>query len=231
MIQITDLKKNYPGFSLELSMTVAKGARTALVGKNGAGKTTLLKIILGLVYPNSGTVQVLGKPVQTLTAADRRAMGVALAEAGWPGSLRVQDIAPILNGLYPDFDAAEFQKLCTRMELPGKKRVKELSTGLRARLRLVTALSHPAELLVLDEPTAGMDVAARQEILDLIRSYHDNSPQTTVLISSHIGPDLEMLCRDAWLLREGRLVLHRPMEEILAQGGIDSLVLGTEGGR
>ena len=107
-------------------------------------------------------------------------------------------------------------------ELPAavKKKLKEFSTGMKAKLRVLTAISHKADLLILDEPTAGLDVEARNEILDLLREYIAQDEKRTILITSHISTDLESLCDDIYLIHDGKIILHEDTDVILEQYGI-----------
>ena len=169
MIQIEGLKKEYSGFTLDLSMLVPAGRVSGLVGRNGAGKSTTIKAILGLIRPDAGSVKVFGKDSTRLTPADKYNIGAAMSEAGFSSLLNIRDTADILAGMYPGFNKKQYLDTCSGAGLPLDKKIKEFSTGMKAKLRVLVALSHKAKLLVLDEPTAGLDVEARMEILDMIR--------------------------------------------------------------
>lgn len=103
------------------------------------------------------------------------------------------------------------------MELPLSKKIKEFSTGMRAKLKVLIALDHEAELLILDEPTVGLDVVAREEVLAMIREYMTAHEQAGVLISSHIATDLESLCDDLYLIRDGKIILHEDTDVLLSE--------------
>ncbi len=217
MIQVKGLTKNYGPFRLELDMKIPKGQVTGLVGRNGAGKSTAIKAILGLIRPDGGDLKVLGKAVPELTAEDREQIGVAFSDSGFSGFLRLQDVVRVLRGSYRRFDEAWFLEACERGQLPMGKRLKDYSTGMRARLRVLTACSHGAKLLILDEPTAGLDVVARNEVLDMLRDYLAEDSERTMLISSHISSDLEGLCDDIYMLHDGRIALHEDTDVILGE--------------
>ena len=220
MIRLENVRKAYPGFELNLSMEVPRGRVSGLIGKNGAGKSTTIKAILGLIRPDGGTVEVFGKRADALSEQEKMRIGAGLAESGWAGLLRAKDVIRILQDLYPNFDETGFMKLCRELDLPMDKTVKDYSTGMKAKLRVITALTHRADLLVLDEPTAGLDVYARTEILQVIQACHDANPDSTVLISSHISSDLEGLCDDVYLIHDGRLILREDTKNILDRYGV-----------
>lgn len=223
MIEIENLKKSYGDFTLDISLKVSDGSVTGLIGKNGAGKSTVMKAILGLIRPDSGTVRVLGKEARSLTAKDKEALGTALADSGFSQYLKVEEVIHILRNMYPAFDEESFRRQCQKLELPLNKQIKEFSTGMRAKLRVLTAISHNAKLLILDEPTAGLDVLARNEILNMLRSYLETDPGRSILISSHISSDLEGLCDDLYMIDEGKLLLHEDTDRILGNYGIIKL--------
>lgn len=220
MIRMEHVKKTYPAFSFEVSMEIPEGRITGLIGKNGAGKSTAIRLMLGLIKKESGTLEMFGKPVENLTAEDRQKTGVSLAEAGFSEQLTVSDVERILKRMYPAFDGIWFGEQCKKMQLPGQKKIKEFSTGMKAKLRVLTALSHKACLLILDEPTAGLDVEARNEILDLLRVYAAEDENRTILITSHISSDLEQLCDDLYLIEDGKMILHEETDRILEHYGI-----------
>ena len=220
MISIENLVKKYDGFELNISMEIPSGKVSGLVGKNGAGKSTTIKSILGLVKPNSGQVVLMGKDVTDITARDKQKLGVALSESGFSGYLTVKDVIDIMKNMYQDFNADSFRKLCRKFDLPMDKRIKDFSTGMKAKLRVLTALSHKARLLIMDEPTSGLDVEARNEILDMLRDYLVENEDCSILISSHISSDLEGLCDDIYLIHKGRIILHEDTDKILSNYGI-----------
>lgn len=217
MITINELKKHYGDFELDLSLEIAPGTVSGLVGRNGAGKSTTIKAILGLIRPDSGTVSVFGKDVSALTPADRENIGAAMSDSGFSTYLTVNDISRILDAMYHDFDRNEFLERCRKGKLPLDKKIKDFSTGMNAKLRVLIAMSHKAKLLILDEPTAGLDVIARKEVLDMLRAYLSEDPERSMIISSHISSDLEGLCDDIYLIHNGKLLLHEDTDRILGE--------------
>lgn len=216
MIQIDHFVKQYSGFSLELSLELPAGRVTGICGRNGAGKSTAIKSILGLVKPDQGCVNVFGKAADRLTASDKERIGVALAESGFSNYLTIASVEKILKKMYRRFDEELFQRFVKEQKLPLNRSIKEFSTGMKAKLRVLAAMSHRAELLILDEPTAGLDVVARTEILDMIRQYIAEDETRSVLITSHISSDLEGLCDDIYLIHNGKLLLHEETDVLLS---------------
>ena len=214
MLRLENVEKQYKGFTLNCSMEVKTGMVTGLIGANGAGKSTTFKAILGLIHTDGGEITVFGKPVKELDAVDRAQMGVALADSGFSGYLTIKDLLPVLDNLYKEFDKNGFKKNCEKFGLPLNKKIKDFSTGMKRKLHVIAAISHNAKLLILDEPTAGMDVIARDEILGLLREYMETEGRS-VLISSHISSDLEGFCDDVYMIDQGKIVFHEDTDVLL----------------
>ena len=215
MLEIKGLVKDYGDFRLNCSMKVGKGCITGLVGQNGAGKSTTFKAALGLISCDSGEVSILGKPSSELTARDRQKMGVALNNSGFSGYLRVKDIVPVLRAMYPEFDEGKFKNICRKFSVPENKMIKDFSTGMKAKLKVIVAVTHNAEFLLLDEPTSGLDVVTRRDVMDLLREYMEENEDRSILISSHISTDLEGLCDDIYMIHNGQIVLHEDTDVLL----------------
>lgn len=215
MLKIDHLRKNYGTFSLDCSLEVRPGCVTGLVGQNGAGKSTTFKALLGLISPDSGSIRIMGQDVGKSGAAEKQKLGVVLSDSGFSGYLTVRDIPPILSNLYRDFDRAFFSEQVRKLGLPDNKKIKEFSTGMKAKLKILTAISHKAKLLILDEPTAGLDVVARDELLEMLREFMEQDEEHGILISSHISGDLEGLCDDIYMIHDGKIILHEDTDVLL----------------
>lgn len=220
MILMNSVKKQYNDFTLDVSLHIPIGRISGIVGKNGAGKSTTIKLILGLIKSNSGSIQLLGKDIKDIKPVDKCDIGVCLAESGFSLELNGNDILCILKKMYPKFDQAFFESKCRSLNIPMNKKLREFSTGMKAKLRVLVAISHDAKLLILDEPTAGLDVEARNEILDLLRDYISKDESRSILITSHISSDLESLCDDIYLIHDGKVIVHEDIDTILEQYAI-----------
>ena len=186
MITMQNVRKTYGNFTFEISMELPEGQILGLIGKNGAGKSTAIKLILGLCRAEEGTVTVLGSDSKELSEKVKQDIGVSLAESGFSGELTVNDVKHILKKMYHSFDENYFIKQSENLKLPMNKKIKEFSTGMKAKLRVLTAMTHHAKLLIMDEPTAGLDVEARNEILDMLRAYIAEDESRSILILSLI---------------------------------------------
>ena len=216
MLKMEHVRKNYESFSLNCSLEVKSGYVTGLIGKNGAGKSTVFKMILGLIAKDSGTIRLFDKEIQTLNDKEKQQLGVVLSDSGFSGYLTIHDIIPILDHLYEHFDKSFFVKQIQRFRLPQNQKIKEFSTGMKAKLKILTAISHHAKFLLLDEPTAGLDVTARDELLDMLREFMEQDESRSILISSHISTDLEPLCDDFYMIDEGKIIFHEDTDIFLS---------------
>ena len=216
MLKINQLKKQYKNFTLNCSMEVKEGMITGLVGPNGSGKSTTLKAVLGLISVDEGEIKIFGKNVKDIKPEDKEKIGVVLSDSGFSRYLTVKDIKDILKNTYAAFDEQLFTKYIEKYQLPTDKKLEQFSVGMKAKLKLITAISHKAKLLILDEPTAGLDVMARNEMLDMLRDYMEEDEERSIIISSHISSDLETLCDDIYMINDGNIILHEETDNLLS---------------
>lgn len=213
------IKKQYKTFELDLSLTLEPGTITGIIGRNGAGKSTTFKAILGLIELTDGKVFIDGKEPKDLKPAEKEKIGVVLSDSGFSGYMTVKDVIATMNAMYSKFNKNDFISQCEHFHIPLNQRIKEFSTGMKAKLKVLLAISHDAKLLVLDEPTAGLDVVVRNEILDLLREYMENE-ENSILISSHISSDLEGLCDDVYFIEDGKIILYEETDILIDKYGI-----------
>lgn len=219
MIRLENAQKHYKEFDLNCSLKVRPGQITGLVGENGAGKSTTFKLILGLIRDDGGTIEVFGKSIQQMTPKDKENIGVVLSDSGFSGYVTVKDLLPVMSSLYSKFDKDSFLKNCEKYKIPMNKKIKEFSTGMKTKLKMLVAISHEADLLILDEPTAGVDVIVRDEFIQMLQEYMANG-QRSILISSHISTDLENLCDDLYMIHDGRIIMHEDTDVLLGEYAI-----------
>ena len=216
LLQVENVQKKYKDFALNCSLQVEEGCVTGLIGANGAGKSTLFKAILNLIKTDNGSIQILGKDLKKQTVSDKEDIGVVLAENTFSCMLTIKDIISIMNAMYKRFDKEQFVQKCEKYQLPLDKQLKEFSTGMKAKLKLLIAMSYDAKLLLLDEPTVGLDSVIKSELLDEMREFM-NKDGRAILISSHISSDLEGLCDDFYFIQNGEIVLHDDTDVLLSE--------------
>lgn len=219
MFRLENVKKRYKDFELDVTIGVRPGMVTGMIGKNGAGKTTAFKAGLGLIHIDGGEATVFGKPVSKLDARDREMFGVVLADSGFCPYMSIRDLLPVLDNLYSHFKKQYFLEKCETFALPLDKKIQKFSTGMKRKLQVLAAISHEAKLLILDEPTAGLDVVARDEILSLLREYMETEGRS-ILLSSHIAGDLEGLCDDIYMIDNGKILFHEDTDVLLDSYGL-----------
>lgn len=219
LLELEHVKKNYKDFSLDCSLKVEEGCVTGLIGANGAGKSTTFKSILNLIKTDGGKVTIFGKEASMLQPEDKEQIGVVLSDSTFSGYLTVAQVIKVMERLYHHFRKEQFLSRCQQFSIPLDKKIKEFSTGMKAKLKVLLAMSYDARFLILDEPTAGLDVIARGEVLDLFREFMEKEG-CAILISSHISSDLEGLCDDIYMIDHGKIILHEETDKLIDGYGI-----------
>ena len=215
LLKLEHVQKNYKDFKLNCSLQVEEGCVTGIIGANGAGKSTTFKAILGLIKMDGGSIEILGKNQCSLTVQDKEEIGVVLAENTFNCMLTIKDVIRMMQAMYRKFDKAYFLQKCEKYGLPLDKQIKDFSTGMKAKFKLLIAMSYDAKLLILDEPTVGIDAVTRSELLDEMREYMEREGKA-ILISSHISSDLEGLCDDLYFIQNGEVLFHEDTDVILS---------------
>ena len=223
-IRIEGLRKQYPGAYTPavdgLSLHIPAGAIFGLLGPNGAGKTTTIGIICGLIRPDSGKVRVFGRDITAEGDAIRSRLGVVPQHiALYPGLSGRENIEYIgrLYGLTKQDIQARGDRLMDRlgMSVHADKRVGRYSGGMKRRINIITSLLHEPELLILDEPTAGVDVQSRALILDFLKDYRASGH--TVVYTSHLLEEAEQLCDTVTIIDEGRNVIEGEPQRLVRE--------------
>ena len=216
VIDVSELTRRFGAKTAlaSVSVSVPRGAVYGLVGANGAGKTTLIKHVLGLLRPESGSVRVFGlDPVAEPVAVLSR-IGYLSEENDLPGWMAVEELIRYSRALYRGWDDGYADELRRTFALDPAARIKTLSRGERARAGLLIALAHRPELLVLDEPSSGLDPLVRRDILGaVIRTIaHEGR---TVLFSSHLLDEVEQVADHVTMISQGKVVLSAPLDAIM----------------
>jgi ABC-2 type transport system ATP-binding protein len=215
VIDITGLTRTFGGHKAldGVTLRVPRGSVLGLVGVNGSGKTTLIRHVLGLYAAQQGTVRVFGlDPVADPVGVLGR-IGFMSEEADLPDWMRIDELLRYTAAFYPKWDQALALRLCEEFSLALGMKVRALSRGLRARAALVTAIAHRPELLVLDEPSAGLDPLARRDILTAIVDTASDEGQT-VLFSSHLLDEVERVADRIALIDAGRVVFDGELDAV-----------------
>ena len=216
VIEINNLSRNFGKKTalVQLSLSVPRGIVFGLVGENGAGKTTLIKHVLGLLAAQSGTVSVFGRNPVADPVGVLGEIGYLSEDRDLPDWMRVGELMRYTQAFFPSWDESFAEELRRTFELDADQKIKSLSRGQRARAGLLVALAHRPDLLVLDEPSSGLDPVVRRDILTaIVRTVA--SEGRTVLFSSHLLDEVERVSDRVAMLHNGRLVLAGPLDEIV----------------
>jgi ABC-2 type transport system ATP-binding protein len=217
VIDAVDLKKAYGGVDAlrGLSFSVPRGSVCGFLGRNGAGKTTTLKILLGLTQPLAGTARVFGldPSVKNAGVEIRRRAAFVSDEKSLYDSMSVEDMVRFTASFFPKWRKDLEARYLTKFDLPGSRKVADLSRGTRTKLALLLSLCRGAELLVLDEPTSGLDPAMTEEVLQALVS-HVTSEEMTIFFSSHQLGDVEQIADRVVLIDRGRAVANGDLDTV-----------------
>jgi ABC-2 type transport system ATP-binding protein len=202
---------------VDLTMTVPAGSVFALVGPNGAGKTTTIKTLMNLLRPSAGEATVLGIDSRALGPATLQRIGYVSENQVLPEWMSVADLMAYCRPFYPTWDAAFADALLTQLDLPRTRPLKNCSRGMKMKAALVVSLAYRPELLVMDEPFAGLDALVREEFSQGILEVAGGERPWTVFISSHDIDEVERLADWIGIINRGRLELAEPVSTMLAR--------------
>ena len=188
----------------ELDLTVEQGEFFGFIGPNGAGKSTTIRTLLGLIAPTSGTATIFGKDITKEKEAILQDSGYLPSEALFYRGMKVRDILKLSADLRKKDCKEESRLLCERLQLDTSRKIEDLSFGNRKKVAIVCALQHRPQLLVLDEPTGGLDPLMQKEFFDILRER--NKEGTTIFLSSHVLSEIQHNCTRAAIIRDGRIV-------------------------
>lgn len=219
-IEIHGLAKNYKNFTLEdVDIVLPKGSVMGYIGQNGAGKTTTIKSMLNRIKIDKGDIKIFGMDYQKHETEIKEEIGVVYDELLFHDKLTAKQIGNILGYIYKKWNQNLYEKYLEEFRIPKSKKVKELSRGMRMKLQIATALSHDASLLIMDEPTGGLDPVVRNEILDLFMDFMQDENHS-ILLSSHITTDLERISDYVTFIDDGTVLLTGDKYSILENHGL-----------
>lgn len=214
MIRVENLSKGRDKFKLEnISFELKEGYIMGLVGPNGSGKTTLIKILLGLIKPDEGEIRVFNKDIFEEEVYVKDNIGFVFDNFNFYKHLNIKDYKKILKSSYSKFNEELFDSYIERFGIRNKSYIGNLSKGEAIKVMLAGALSHDAKLIVLDEPTAGLDPIVRKDILKLLQEAIENGNKS-VIISTHITSDLDGIADYITFINKGKLIFSEDMEWI-----------------
>lgn len=219
-IEIKNITKKYDGFTLNnVSFNVPKGSIMGFIGQNGAGKSTTIRSLLNIIPINSGEIKLLGMDHIKNEKEIKERIAVVFDELPFHDIFNAKDMSRIFEGIYPKWNRNIYVRYLERFELPLKKKIGDFSKGMKMKLQIACALSHEAELLVMDEATAGLDPVVRDEILRIFMEYLEDG-ERSILMSSHITSDLEKIADSVTFIDKGKILLSGYKDEILETHGV-----------
>lgn len=199
----------------DISFAVEPGKTYLLLGPNGSGKTTWMKIAATLTKPTSGDVYLDGEPVGINS---RKKISYMPTESYFYNWMRVADVGTYYRDFFEDFDTEKFKEMLARLDLAPDARVRDLSSGMNAKLRLAAAMSRYASVYLLDEPLNGIDLVARDQVLDAVIGAM--TPDAAIVISSHLVEEVESIASTAVFIRHGKILEIRDTEDLRDQAGL-----------
>lgn len=209
VIEIKNLCKKYKDFQIEnVSFNLPKGCIMGFIGANGNGKTTVLRIILNTVIKDSGEVKVFGKDHVTFEEEIKQEVGVLTDDSFLSDYLSAVQIGNVLSSVYLGWDKEYYTELLKKFDIPPKKKLRKLSKGMKMKVQIATTLAHRPKLLILDEPTGGIDPLAREEILEMLQDFISDG-ERSVLLSTHILSDIEKIADYITLIHGGKILFSK----------------------
>ena len=218
ILEIKNLSKKYDSFELKnINIELPKGTIMGFIGENGAGKTTTIKSILNIINKDSGQIKIFG--LDNKETKIKEDIGVVLDDSFLSEYLNPLDINKIMKNIYKNWDEKLYFKYIEDFKLSKEKISKEYSNGMKMKLKIAVALSHHPKLLILDEPTLGLDPIARNEILDIFQEFIQDENKG-IFVSSHITSDLEHIADYITFINNGEIIFSKTKDELLESYGI-----------
>ncbi|ADG07328.1 ABC transporter ATP-binding protein [Kyrpidia tusciae] len=207
--------KTFRGFRLEnVSFSIKKGYITGFIGPNGSGKTTTIKLIMNLLHPDAGTIRRFGQNDLRNNRTVMNRIGFVYAEPPFYDDLTVEQVKTVVAAFYSKWDETAYRRYRDAFEVPGDRKIKALSTGMKMKFSIALALSHHADLILMDEPTSGLDPVIRREILELLSEVIQDE-EKAIFFSTHITTDLERIADYLIFIHRGRIVYSGEKDRLL----------------
>ena len=192
-IEVKHVSYNTKTFQIkDLSFSIPQGFVTGFIGSNGAGKTTMIRLMMDLLEPNTGEIKILGRQMKESAKWIKNKIGFVYSEMYFNQQWNIKKLENMISPFYSKWDSHIFHQYLERFNIPSHLKIKHFSSGMKMKLSLAIALSHHAELFILDEPTAGLDPIVRNEVLEILQQELIDENKT-VFISTHIISDLEKI--------------------------------------
>ena len=218
VLEVRNLKRHFgkvPAVE-SVDLNVAAGEIYGFLGINGAGKTTTIRSIMGIIAPESGTIRLVGETTRRTSVKQRRSIGYVSQEQNFYPWMSCKALGKFVGSFYPNWDAAEFSRLLAVFSIPQERKVSALSGGMKAKLALALAVAPRPELLILDEPTAGLDPVARSEFMEIIVAQ-SRQHQRTTFFSSHLIDEVERCADRIGIIDAGRMRFEGQLDELRDQ--------------
>ncbi len=223
-LEVINLTKNYQDFNLkQINIKLPTGKIIGLIGENGSGKTTTIKAILNLMTYDKGSIKIFGKDSINLTKKEREQIGIVLDDSFFSPILNVNDINKLMKDFYSNWNEKLYYDTIKKFKIPCNKPLKEFSSGMKMKIKVLCAIAHEPKLLILDEPTNGLDPIFRYEIIELFNNFVSNG-ENSILMTTHITSDLEHLADEIIFIDEGSIILDVPKDKIDNEYGIIELL-------
>ncbi len=223
-LEVINLTKNYQDFYLkQINIKLPKGKIIGLIGENGSGKTTTIKAILNLMAYDNGNIKIFGKDSKKLTKEEREQIGVVLDDSFFSPILNVNDINKLMKSFYHNWNEKLYYETIKKFKIPCHKSLKEFSSGMKMKIKILCAIAHEPKLLILDEPTNGLDPIFRYEIIELFNNFVSNG-ENSILMTTHITSDLEHLADEVIFIDNGNVILDVSKRDIDNEYGIIELL-------
>lgn len=220
ILEVNNLRKEYKYFTLNnISFSLERGYIMGFIGPNGAGKSTTIKLIMNLIHRNQGTIKIFGLDNIEHEKEIKDRIGFVYDENYYYEELTMDTMKKIVMPFYSRWDDDAFSKYMKDFDLNPKKKIKELSKGMKMKFALAVALSHNAELIIMDEPTSGLDPVFRREILDILYSIIQDENKS-IFFSTHITTDLEKIADYITFINKGSIVFSKTKDDIMESYGI-----------